>query len=136
MPAIGRVLETALYTANLQRARAFYEGSLGLKLMVEDSRMIAYAVGDTVLLLFRRGDSNFPVKMPSGTIPPHDASGAIHVAFAVAAEELADWEKTLASYAIDIESRVKWPKGGESIYFRDPDGNLLEFATPGLWENY
>lgn len=136
MPAIGRVLETALYTANLQRARAFYEGSLGLKPMVADSRMSAYALGETVLLLFRRGDSDIPVKLPGGTIPPHDGRGPMHVAFAVAKEELGEWQTLLESYAIEIESRVRWPKGGESVYFRDPDGNLLEFATPGLWENY
>ena len=28
------------------------------------------------------------------------------------------------------------PGVGTLAYFRDPDGNLLEFATPGLWENY
>ncbi|HEX5778765.1 MAG TPA: glyoxalase, partial [Xanthobacteraceae bacterium] len=37
---------------------------------------------------------------------------------------------------IELESRVDWPRGGKSIYFRDPDGHLLEFATPGLWANY
>ena len=26
--------------------------------------------------------------------------------------------------------------GGESLYFRDPDGHLLELVTPGLWPNY
>ena len=30
----------------------------------------------------------------------------------------------------------KWPRGGESVYFRDPDGHLLELATPGLWPGY
>ena len=37
---------------------------------------------------------------------------------------------------IAIEGRTKWPPGGESIYFRDPDGHLLELATPGLWPGY
>jgi len=27
-------------------------------------------------------------------------------------------------------------RGGHSIYFRDPDGHLLELATPGLWAIY
>lgn len=27
-------------------------------------------------------------------------------------------------------------RGGCSVYFRDPDGHLLELATPGVWINY
>jgi len=31
---------------------------------------------------------------------------------------------------------VKWPRGGTSLYFRDPAGHLVELATPGLWSTY
>nr|WP_197998803.1 hypothetical protein [Gimesia aquarii] len=34
---------------------------------------------------------------------------------------------------IGIESRVNWPRGGESIYFRNPDNHVVELATPGIW---
>jgi catechol 2,3-dioxygenase-like lactoylglutathione lyase family enzyme len=34
---------------------------------------------------------------------------------------------------VPIEGRTQWPRGSTSIYFRDPDGHLLELATPGLW---
>ena len=37
---------------------------------------------------------------------------------------------------IEVESRVNWARGGTSLYFRDPDGNSLEVATPGLWPNH
>ena len=74
--------------------------------------------------------------MPGGTIPPHDGSGPLHVAFAIGAEELFQWEERLRDRAIAIEGRTDWPRGGRSIYFRDPDGHLLELATPGLWRNY
>ena len=30
-------------------------------------------------------------------------------------------------------SVVVWEAGGRSLYFRDPDGHLLELATPGVW---
>jgi len=26
--------------------------------------------------------------------------------------------------------------GGEALYFRDPDGHLLEVVTPGVWNIY
>jgi catechol 2,3-dioxygenase-like lactoylglutathione lyase family enzyme len=58
------------------------------------------------------------------------------MAFSIAASALADWEARLAEAGVAIENRVKWPRGGESIYFRDPDGHVLELATPGLWPGY
>lgn len=136
MPAIAGVVETAVYVDDMERAHEFYEGTLGLPTMFKDERMRAYKVGRSVFLVFKRGASNHIIQVGSGSIPPHDGKGPMHMAFAIAANELADWEQLLDEHGVVIEGRVKWPKGGESIYFRDPDGNLLEFATPGLWENY
>jgi catechol 2,3-dioxygenase-like lactoylglutathione lyase family enzyme len=60
----------------------------------------------------------------------------LHVAFAIDADALAPWEAHLGTNDIAIEGRTDWPRGGKSIYFRDPDNHLLELATPGLWPNY
>ena len=76
------------------------------------------------------------MKLPGGVIPPHDGSGHLHFAFAIPAEDLPAWEKRLGEAGIEIESRVKWARGGESLYFRDLDGHLVELATPGIWPNY
>ena len=73
---------------------------------------------------------------PGGTIPPHDGSGPIHVCFAVNTEDLPEWEARLAEHDIPIEGRVTWPPGGKSVYFRDPDGHMLELMTPGTWRIY
>jgi hypothetical protein len=69
-------------------------------------------------------------------IPPHDGSGPLHVAFAVTAPQLAEWEAQLERCKVAIEGRTSWPRGGRSVYFRDPDGHLLELATPGVWKIY
>jgi catechol 2,3-dioxygenase-like lactoylglutathione lyase family enzyme len=57
----------------------------------------------------------------------------MHFAFSIPASELAAWEKRLAEHNIPIESRTRWPRGGVSIYFRDPDSHCVELATPGIW---
>ena len=137
MPQLDAVLETALYVDDLDRAVRFYADVLELKPLYQDSRLTAFSVGGrSVLLLFPRGGSLETVHMPGGTIPPHDGAGPLHVAFAIGKDELPKWEARLAANAIAIEGRTTWKRGGESIYFRDPDGHLLELATPGLWAIY
>lgn len=137
MPALDRVLETALYVDDLARAGRFYEDVLGVAALTTDARLRAYDIGGkSVLLLFRRGETLATVRLPGGTIPPHDGAGPVHLAFAVSADDLPSWQARLADRGIPIEGRTAWPRGGQSIYFRDPDGHLLELATPGIWQTY
>lgn len=137
MPKLDQVLETALYVKDLDRAATFYANVLGLRSLFEDQRLRAFAVGKrNMLLLFQRGSCLQTVQMPGGTIPPHDGEGPVHVAFAIPADQLSEWESCLQEHAIAVEGRTRWPRGGTSLYFRDPDGHLVELATPGLWEIY
>lgn len=136
-PALDGILETALYVDDLDIARAFYADTMAFAEILSDARMAAFAVGDDrVLLLFKRGASAVEAHLPGGIIPPHDGSGPIHIAFAVTARSLAAWERHLAAAGIEIESTVDWPdKRGRSLYFRDPDGHLLELAPRRLWKH-
>ena len=137
MPTLDDLKETSLYVDNLERAKKFYDGVLGLRTLVEDERFCALDVtAKHILLLFVRGASLRETNLPGGTIPAHDGEGPIHVAFAVTSQELPQWEAHLHSNGVEILSRVLWPRGGQSIYFRDPDGNLLELLTPGVWAAY
>ena len=137
MPSLTGVIETSLYVDDLERASLFYEELFGLTRMEGDDRFRAYSVGGrSVLLLFKRGASNCVTQLPWGKLGPHDGSGPLHLAFAIPADDLAAWEQQLAAREITIESRVRWPRGGTSLYFRDPDNHLVELATPGLWAIY
>ena len=134
---LERVIETCLYVDDLERAGTFYEQVLELRCLTGDPRFRAYDVGgQNVLLLFKRGATRTTVHMPGGTIPPHDGQGPLHMAFAINADALAGWEQRLSERGVAIEGRTRWSRGGQSIYFRDPDGHLLELATPGLWQTY
>lgn len=137
MPQLTDLKETCLYVDDLPRAERFYVDVLGLEILFSDERLCALDIaGRHVLLLFLRGASNEEIQLPGGVIPAHDGSGPIHAGFAVDREELPAWESHLQTASVEIVSRVSWPRGGQSIYFRDPDGHLLELLTPGVWTIY
>ena len=137
MPKLNRVLETALYVTDLERAASFYGDILELPCIHSDQRMRAFDVGGNgVLLLFPEGGSLKPIETPGGSIPPHDGQGPMHVAFSIDRDELDAWQQHLVEAGVALEGRTQWPRGGASVYFRDPDGHLLEIATPGLWRGY
>jgi catechol 2,3-dioxygenase-like lactoylglutathione lyase family enzyme len=135
-PRVSQILETSLYVEDLDRSRRFYERLFGFTAIMQDERMCAMEVpGEQVLLLFRHGMTDEPAPAPDGFIPPHHGRGALHLAFAIPYGELAAWQAHLAEQGVTLESRLSWPHGGTSLYFRDPDGHSLEVATPGLWPN-
>ena len=129
-PHIEGVVETSLYVTDLARSVKFYSEVLGFEPIDADERITAMSVGGRqVLLLCKKGAStDWPV--------PHDGAGELHVAFAITREQFHDWERRLAEHGVDIEHRRVWPRGGQSLYFRDPDRHLVELATPGVWSVY
>ncbi len=137
MPRLNRIVESALYVDDLERAAGFYRDVLGLAPMLQTKVLTAFDIGGVnVLLLFKRGSCLKTQVQANGSIPPHDGSGPLHLCFAIAADELAAWEATLADKGVAVEGRTAWPRGGTSLYFRDPDGHLLELMTPGNWPSY
>ncbi|KOP57609.1 glyoxalase [Pseudomonas coronafaciens pv. porri] len=137
MPRLNRIIETALYVDDLVAARSFYSDTLELEIMFESPTLVAFNVGgSSTLLLFKRGASLETQHLSGGEIPPHDAQGRIHVCFAIDADQMQPWTDRLARAEVAIEGRTEWPRGGLSIYFRDPDENLLELLTPGCWVIY
>ena len=130
------MLETALDCDDLPRSAAFYQALMNVTPMLDTERLVAIDAGEgTILLLFQKGAAS-AIALPGGLVPAHDAGGSGHFAFAIDAADLPAWEARLADLRIAVESRVTWERGGVSLYFRDPDGRLVELATPGLWPSY
>ena len=133
-PPIEGLLETSLYADDVQRTAAFYRDLFGFKTLVDSPRLIAFEVaGRHVLLVFQKGATENDVVEPRGTIPGHDGAGRLHLALSIAAVDLEAWRARLAERGAPIAGEYRWPRGGTSLYFRDPDGALVELATPGLW---
>jgi catechol 2,3-dioxygenase-like lactoylglutathione lyase family enzyme len=130
-PKTEGILESSLYVSDVTRSARFYRETFGFGVMTEfGERGCAMNAGARqVLLLFKKGASR-------AIQSPHDGDGELHLAFAIASSELANWEGWLAEKGIAIEEKKKWELGGWSLYFRDPDRHLLELATPGTWPVY
>ena len=136
MPSVSGVLETSLYVEDLDRSADFYERIFGFKVLTLDDRLCAFNVaGRQVLLLFQKGRTE-AITTGGGLIPAHHGEGQLHMAFGIEAGEVAPWKEWLIRNEVAIESEVTWPRGGTSLYFRDPDGHLIELVAPGIWSIY
>jgi catechol 2,3-dioxygenase-like lactoylglutathione lyase family enzyme len=134
-PAIEGLLETSLYARDLQRTGAFYRDLFGFKALVDSPRLIAFELVEqcSVLLVFQTGETEQDLVDARGVIPGHDGRGRLHLAFSIHAQDLDAWRKRLAERGVAIVGEYRWPRGGTSLYMRDPDGALVELATRGLW---
>ncbi len=125
---VGDVLETCLYAVDLHAAEQFYTKVLGLELLSKTpGRHVFFRCGRGVFLVFDPRATSVP------GFPPHGAKGPGHVAFRVPESDLERWRNHLLGSGVDIEAEIDWPRGGHSIYFRDPAGNSVELASPAVW---
>ena len=132
---VGGVLETCLYAADLAAAEAFYTSALGLEVLARaEGRHVFFRCGAGVFLVFNPERTAAEQTYVGGApVPVHGSAGPGHVAFAVPAAEVDAWRARLAGLGVPVESEVRWPRGGASLYLRDPAGNVVELASPAIW---
>jgi catechol 2,3-dioxygenase-like lactoylglutathione lyase family enzyme len=130
MKPIQQVVETSAYVDDLDRAERFYGDVLGLELIAKEAgRHVFFGVGDRdVLLLFQPETT-----LKGDQLPAHGSRGPGHFALGIPADSLDDWRLHLQACGVAIEKEVDWPRGGRSLYFRDPAGNSVELIIPGVW---
>jgi catechol 2,3-dioxygenase-like lactoylglutathione lyase family enzyme len=129
MSAIEAVVETAIYVDDLLAAETFYRDVLGLEVLGKEAgRHVFFRVGGGVLLAF-----NPETTRGGDTLPAHGADGPSHFALGIRSEDFETWRQRLQARGIPLEKEIRWPRGGRSIYFRDPAGNSVELITPGVW---
>lgn len=129
------VLETCLYATDLAAAERFYTGVIGLEVRVRvEGRHVFFRCGAGMLLVFDpERTSSEQTRVGGSPVPVHGTRGAGHVAFAVPQAELGAWRERLRGAGVEIESEVEWPRGGRSLYVRDPAGNSVELTSPSIW---
>ena len=128
---IGHIL---LAVRDLERSKAFYTGILGFKVLEQDPEHggVFLALGDygNTLDLFPSNSPDAQPKLPKGLDGTREGLGVRHTAFAVATEEdLAQAYFALKDAGVPIHD-ARDHTSQKSIYFFDPDDNLLEI----VWE--
>ncbi|MFC6638771.1 glyoxalase/bleomycin resistance/dioxygenase family protein [Sulfitobacter sp. JBTF-M27] len=119
--AIRAVDYTVIITRDMGAMRAFYEGVLGFELERSLSEnWFEYRIGNTILSLSSPGLTKDDPPIPHGT-------AALQLAFRVPVEAVDACAAELSEKRIDIVSQpADRDFGHRTLFFRDPDGNLLE----------
>jgi len=120
----------------------FYVNILGLEFVSEEKdRYVFLKAGQSMLLIFNPNKtlSNADVSNRSSSTTQLPAHGAftppsiIHFALEIEQQNYDNAKQMLKEKNIKVENEVTWDKGTNSIYCRDPVGNLVEIITPGSW---
>jgi len=119
--AIRAIDYTVIFVRDMPAMRRFYEDILRFPLSRELSpSWIEYRVGGNTLALARPSRTSADVPTPSGT-------AALQLAFKVSAAEVDQCADELVRHCVDLLSPpTDQAFGHRTLFFRDPDGNLLE----------
>lgn len=109
-------------TADPQRARAFYEGVLGLKLVEQTPFALEFDANGVMLRI---------QVVPQLTPQPHTALGWSVADIAAMVRALAGRGVTFERFpGLEQDQSGIWasPSGAQIAWFKDPDGNLLSLS--------
>ncbi len=132
---IRKIVETCVYSPELEKMKNFYVNSIGLEFVSEESgRHVFLKAGRSMLLIFNPVSTT---NKSESIFPHHGAStppAIIHFALEIEKEDYKHLKDTLIQNGIKIEKELTWADDTlKSVYFRDPVGNLVEFITKGNW---
>src|SRR5262249_36175760 len=98
---------------------------LGLRVMgKEPGRHVFFQVDEASVLLAFLAEAT----LKGDQLPPHGATGPGHFALGIEAEAFDAWRRLLHGHGVTIEKEVEWPRGGKSLYFRDPAGTRWNWS--------
>jgi catechol-2,3-dioxygenase len=115
----------------------FYINILGLEFVSEEKdRHVFLKAGQSMLLIFNPNKTLVSNGSSATQLPIHGAFASpsiIHFALEIDKQNYDTAKHMLNEKNVKIAKEVTWEKDTNSIYFRDPAGNLVEIITSGSW---
>jgi len=114
---VSGLAELTLEVRDLQAIEAFYSDALGLRVLKREDDRVWLAAGSHARLgLWLPGEKEFG-----------DEGGAhVHYAFSAEPGTLDALVERLQERSVAVRGPVEHPGGDRSIYFEDPEGNVVE----------
>jgi len=128
-----KIVETSIYTSDLEKMKDFYVDKLGLEYVSEQrDRHVLVKTDKNMLLIFNHAVTTTEIQTNHGALTP---PSMVHIAFEIEVEEYEEAKELLIEKNIQVEKEIVWKNDikSRSIYFRDPAGNLVEFITRNYW---
>ncbi len=118
---IRQIDYTVVFARNMEAMRHFYETVMQFPLVrTLGNSWFEYRVGSTTLALTIHGGR-------FNDTPPAQGALSLQMAFRVAPQTVADCAAALEAKGVKLISPLTdQPWGHRTIFFRDPDGNVLE----------
>jgi catechol 2,3-dioxygenase-like lactoylglutathione lyase family enzyme len=119
--AIRAIDYTVVFVRDMDAMRRFYEDILGFRLLRELSPgWMEYRVGENTLALAKP-------RLTATDVPTPNGSASLQLAFKVSAAEVDHCADELVRQGVTLLSPpTDQVFGHRTLFFRDPDGNLLE----------
>ena len=120
-----KLMHTCLITNNLNQLIQFYEPILALKAQKSGEDYAEFRTDAGVLAIFSAAAQEKYI--PGSAISASNKSMILEFQVADVDKEYARLQSLVKTW---VKSPTTQPWGTRSIYFRDPDGNLVDFFVP------
>lgn len=119
------LINTCLISNDVNRLAAFYAQVLQIQPHRVDETYVDFPTGTGVLALFSAESQEKYI--PGSTLPGQNHSAILEFRVSDVDQEYARLHDVVKQW---VKAPTTQPWGTRSIYFRDPDGNLVDFFAP------
>lgn len=125
---LKRIDVVVLFVSDLERAKAFYQDTLGMAIKFEDEVSAGFDFDDTLLLLLNLAGAQELLANEAVAVPHPTGASSQLVSFV---EDVDAIYADLASKGVEfVRGPVNREWGLRTAHFKDPDGNIWEIAQP------